>query len=110
MFPQISWLKTKIKKNWDKNFVDKRWMIRTALTSSCHRKTLVSFCLGKKIAENAFLTLAVNYHKTVQKKIMPPKTTLNWLFNDIWCYLLICSFDWKFGISQQAVVRGLLYP
>ena len=45
-----------------------------------------------------------------EKQIMPFKTTLNWLFNDIWCYLVIGSFDWKIGIFQQAVVKGLLYP
>ena len=32
-------------------------MITTALTSSCHRKTLAPFCLRKKRPENAFLTL-----------------------------------------------------
>ena len=45
-----------------------------------------------------------------EKQIMPFKTTLNWLFNDILCYLVIGSFDWKIGIFQQTVVRGLLYP
>ena len=43
-------------------------MSTMALTSSCHWKTLVSFCLRKKIPENAFLTLTVNYRKIVQKK------------------------------------------
>ena len=38
-------------------------MITAALTSSCHWKTLVSFCLRKKMPENAFLTLTVNYRK-----------------------------------------------
>ena len=41
---------------------------------------------------------------------MPFKTTLNWLFNDIWCYLVIGSFDSKIGIFQQTVAKGLLYP
>ena len=48
-------------------FADKRTMSTTALTSSCHWKTLVPFCLRKKIPENAFLTLTVNYQKIVQK-------------------------------------------
>ena len=26
---------------------------------------------------------------------MPFKTAVNWLFNDICCYLVIGSFDWK---------------
>ena len=56
-------------------------MITTALTSSCHHKNLVPFW---KIPENAFLTLTKNCRKIVQKKqIMPFKTRLNWLFNDI---------------------------
>ena len=48
-------------------FVDKRTMTTTALTSSCHCKTLAPFYLPKKIPENAFLTLTVNYRKLVQK-------------------------------------------
>ena len=51
-------------KNWNfkilrHTFEDKRTMITTALTFSCHWKTLVPFC--------AFLTLTVNYRKIVQK-------------------------------------------
>ena len=38
-----------------------------ALISSCHRKTLVPFCLRKKRPQNAFLTLTANYRKIVQK-------------------------------------------
>ena len=45
-----------------------------------------------------------------KKQVMLFKTTLNGLFNDIWCYLVVGSFDEKIGIFQQAVVRGLLYP
>ena len=48
-------------------FVDKRTMITTTLTSSCHWKTLVPFSLQPKIPENAFLTLTVNYPKIPQK-------------------------------------------
>ena len=36
---------------------------------------------------------------------MPFKPTGNWLFNDIWCYLVIGCFDWKISIFQQIVVR-----
>ena len=69
-------------------------MITAALTSSCHRKTLVPFCLRKEIPGNAFLTLTVNYRKNhTEKQIMPFKTTLNWLFDDICCNLVIGSFD-----------------
>ena len=31
--------------------------------------------------------------------------TVNWLFNDIWSYLVIGCFDWKIGVFQQTVVR-----
>ena len=40
-----------------------------------------------------------------EKQIMPFKTTVNWLFNDIYCYLVISCFDWKIGVFQQTVVR-----
>ena len=42
-------------------------LITTTSISSYHWKTLVHFCLWKKIPENAFLTLIVNYCKIVQK-------------------------------------------
>ena len=45
-----------------------------------------------------------------EKQIMPIKTTVNWLFNDIWCYLVMGYFDWKISVFQQTVVGGLLYP
>ena len=41
---------------------------------------------------------------------MPFKTTVNWLFNDVGCYLAIGYVDWKICVFQQIVVRGLLYP
>ena len=50
-----------------RGFVDKRTMITTALTSCCHWKIFVPFCLQKKIPENTFLTLTVNYPKIIQK-------------------------------------------
>ena len=36
---------------------------------------------------------------------MPSKTTINWLFSDIWCYLFTACFDWKIGVFQQTVVK-----
>ena len=48
-------------------FVDKRGMITTTLTSSCHWKILVPFCLRKKRPENVFLTLTVYYCEIVKK-------------------------------------------
>ena len=50
------------------SFVDERAITTTTLTSSCHWKTLIHFCLRKKRPGNAFLTITVNYRKIVQKK------------------------------------------
>ena len=55
-------------KNLRHGFEDKRALMTKMLISSCHWKTLVPFCLRKKRSVNAFLTLAVNYRKIVQKK------------------------------------------
>ena len=67
--------------------VDERATITTTLTSSCHWKTLVPFCLRKKRPGKAFLTLTVNYRKIVQKnKLCHSKHKLNWAFKCI--YLL----------------------
>ena len=55
-------------KNLRHGFVDKRALMTKMLISSCRWKTLVPFCLRKKRSVNAFLTLAVNYRKIVQKK------------------------------------------
>ena len=60
-------------KNWNFKklryyFVNERAMIKTKLMYSCHWKTLVTFCLGKKRPENVLLTLTIKYHKNVQKK------------------------------------------
>ena len=55
------------------SFVDERALITTTLISFCHWKTLVPFCLRRKIPENLFLTLILNYRKIVQKKICRPK-------------------------------------
>ena len=68
-------------------FVDERELITTTLTSSCHWKTL-------------FLS-----QSCTEKQAMSPKTAINWLFKDIWCYLFIPCFDWKIGPFQQIVVR-----
>ena len=38
------------------------------------------------------------------KQVIPSKT-VNWLFNNIYCYLFIACFDWKSGVFQQTVVR-----
>ena len=40
-----------------------------------------------------------------EKQTVPFKTSINWLFNKIWCYLFSAYFDWKTGVFQQTVVR-----
>ena len=58
------------------------------------QKHLYLFACKRKRPEKAFLTLTENYHKIIQiKQIMPFKTTVNWLFNDDVCYLVIGCFD-----------------
>ena len=61
-------------------------------------------CLWTRRPENTFSILIVNDHIVQQKKYMPSKATINWLFNDIWCYLFIACFD---SIDSY---NGLLYP
>ena len=61
---------------------------------ACERKE-------QKCISNTNSGLSLN---CAEKQIMPSKTTVNWLFNDILCYLFITSFDWKIGVFQQTVV------
>ena len=75
-------------------FVDERAPITRSLISSRQWITFLTFYFRIKRTENAFLTLIVIYRKIVQKgKIMPSKTTINWLFTDLWCYSFIACFD-----------------
>ena len=93
-------------KNLRHGLVDERALITTTLISSCHWKTVVPFYLRKErsISKNR-----------KEKQIMPCRSTINWLFNDIWCYLFNTCFDWEIGVFQQIVVgvyhilKGLLY-
>ena len=81
-------------------------MITTTLTSSCQWKTLVPFCLWKKKTwKSIFNTNNELLQHCTEKQVMPFKTTVNWLFNDVWRHLVIGCFDWKIGIFQQTVVR-----
>ena len=81
-------------------FVDER-----ALKNPC------IFLLAKEKAwKRIFNTNSELSQNWTENKIMRLKTTVNCLFNDIRCYLIIDCFDWKISIFQQTVVRGLLYP
>ena len=90
--------------------VDEKALITTILISFCHWKTLMPFWLRKKTWKRIFNTNSELSQNRTEKRIMPFKTTVSWLFNNIWCYLVIGCFDWNTGIFQQRVVRGLLYP
>ena len=70
-----------------------------------------TFLLAKeKTWKRIFNTNSELLQNRTRKQIIPFKTTVNWLFNNIWCYLVICCFDWKIAVFQQTVLRGLLYP
>ena len=74
-------------------------------------ENLCTFLLAKEEAwKHIFNTNRELWQNHTEKQIMPFKTTVNWLFNDIWCYLVIGCFDWKIVVFQQTVVRALLYP
>ena len=65
-----------------------------------------SFLLAKeKTWKCVFNTNSEILQNLTEKQIIPFKTTVNRLFNDIWCYLVIGCFDWKIAVFQQAVVR-----
>ena len=75
--------------------------------SSCHWKTLVPFWLRKKRIEKAFFNINNELSQNCTGKvcqIMSFKRTVNWLFNDMWCYLVIAFFDSKIGVFQQKLV------
>ena len=57
----------------------------------------------KKTWKSIFNTNSELSQNSTKKHIMLFKTTVDCLFNDIWCYSVIGCFDWK------TVVRGLLH-
>ena len=80
--------------------------ISTTLTFSCHWKTIAPFWLWKKIPKNTLLTQ--KSQNCTEKQIMLLKTTVKWLFSDIWCYLVIGCFDWKIGVFSTNSCRGFI--
>ena len=65
-----------------------------------------TFLLAKeKTWKCIFNTTRELLQNCTEKQITLSKTTINWLFNDIWYYLVISCFDWKNGVFQQSVVR-----
>ena len=64
-----------------------------------------SFLLAKeKNWKRIFNTNSELSQNRAEKQIMPFKTTVNWLFNDTWCYLVIHCFGWKIGVFEQTVL------
>ena len=68
-------------------------------------KRLCFFTCERKDLEKDFITNSELSQNLTEKQIIPFKTTVNWLSDDIWCYLVIGCFDWKISVFQQAVVR-----
>ena len=70
-----------------------------------------TFLLAKeKTLKRIFNTNIELSQNRSEKQTMPFKTAVNWLFNDIWCCLVIVCFNWEIGVFQKTVVKGLLYP
>ena len=67
-----------------------------------------TFLLAKeKTWKRIFNTNSELSQNRTEKQTMSFKTTVNWLFNDIWCYLDMGCFDLKNDGFQQTVVGGL---
>ena len=65
-------------------FVDERTMTTMTIASFCHWKTLVPFYLQKKIPEKSiFKNNSELSQNLTEKQIMPLKTKVTLLFNDI---------------------------
>ena len=64
-----------------------------------------TFLLAKENTwKHIFNTNSELSQNRTEKQIMPSKTTVDWLFNDI-RYLFIAFFDWKIVVFQQSVIR-----
>ena len=67
------------------------------------------FLLAKeKIWKRTFKINSELSQNRTEKEIMPFKTTVNWFFNDMWCYLVIVFLlkNWLFSTNSS---KGLLY-
>ena len=92
-------------------FLDERALITTTLTSSCHWKTLVPFCLRKKRPENRFLRLIANYRKIIQKnKLFHPKqqkTGYLMIYDVIYSFLVLIEKLAFFNKQLQEFIISL---
>ena len=74
-----------------------------SLENSC------TFLLAKEETwKRIFNTNSEVSQNRTEKQITLFKTTVNCLFNNIWCYLVTGCFDWKIGVFQQTVVKGFI--
>ena len=97
---EISWLKIKFHKTetrfcrW-KSTDNNNISIFLSLGKSC------TFLPAKeKTWKCIFNTNSELSQNGAEKQIMPSKTSVNWLFNDVWCYLFIACFDLKISVFQ----------
>ena len=105
----ISWLKIKNSKK-ETRFC--RWKSNDYNDINIFQslKNPYTFLITKeKIWKGIFNTNRALSQNLAEKQVIQFKTTVNWLFNDIGCYLATDNFDGKIGIFQRTVI-GLLYP
>ena len=63
-----------------------------------------TFLLGKeKTSKRIFNIDSELLQNRTEKQIKLSKTTINFLFNNIWCCLFITFFDWKIVVFQQTI-------
>ena len=69
---------------------------------NCNEKNyqVIIHFLNEKTWKRIFNTNSELSQKSTEKQTMLFKTTVNCLFNNIWCYLVIGCFDWKIGVFQ----------
>ena len=102
---KVEFQKTETRFSWWKSTENNDIDIFLSLENPC------TFLLAKKNIweKGVFNTNSELPQNHTGKQIMPSKTTINCLFNDIWCYLFIIYLFmihcWKIGFFQQTVVR-----
>ena len=68
-----------------------------------------TFLLAKeKTWKRIFNTNSELSQNRTEKQIIPFKTTVNWLINDIWCYLVIGCFDREISVFQQTPTKEFI--
>ena len=101
--------KKRVYRNCKKNLPWEFWKVSWVglfLTTFLSLENPWTFLLAKeKTWKRIFNTNSELLQNRTEKQIIPSKTKINWLFDDIWCYLFIACFDWKIGLFQQTVVR-----